>query len=126
MIHKKLSEAQNQVSKDKLKYFVENIYCTDNKPSYYRFHQTADWCVKEFQKMGLKSRKVEFIADGKKTYGDWVMPLAWDAFSLKLKDMQSGKIIADYDKISTHMVVGSFSTPIGGVTGECIYLENLS
>jgi len=126
MIEALLKQSKDKVCKKHLQYFIENIYRTDNKPSFYRFHQTADWCVAEFRKMGLKSRKIEFLADGKKTYGDWVMPKAWDAFSLQLKDSQTGKIIADYETISTHMVMGSGATPKGGVTGECIYIDNLS
>ena len=80
---------------EKLKHYISNIYKTDHYPSFYKFHQTADFVVSELQKMGAIARKIEFKADGKTKYGDWTLPKAWDAYDLKLKDLATGEIIAD-------------------------------
>jgi aminoglycoside 3-N-acetyltransferase len=123
---KRFDQAKKQFNADKLKYFISNIYKTDHFPSFHRFHQTADWIVQELKGMGVNARKVEYIANGKTKYSDWMLPKAWDAYDLKLKDLSTGEIIADYQKISTHMVMGSGSTPKEGLTGEVVYLEDPS
>lgn len=123
LLNKRLDNASKQFSAEKLKHFITNIYKTDHQPSFFHFHQTADWIVNEFKSMGVKARKIEFVADGKTKYSDWLLPQAWDAYDLKLKDLETGKIIADYQKISTHMVMGSGATPKEGSIGEVVYLE---
>lgn len=122
----RLELAKKQFSAEKLKHFISNIYKSDHYPSFYRFHQTSDWIVNEFKSMGISARKIEFKADGKTKYSDWTLPKAWDAYDLKVKDLTTGEIIADYQKISTHMVMGSGPTPKDGLTGEVVYLEDPS
>lgn len=122
-LNKRIENASKQFSAEKLKHFITNIYKTDHQPSFFHFHQTADWIVNEFKGMGVSAKKIEFVADGKTKYSDWMLPKAWDAYDLKLKDLETGKIIADYQKISTHMVMGSGATPKEGSIGEVVYLE---
>lgn len=118
------AQASAQFNPEKLKYFITNIYKTDHYPSFFRFHQTADWIVNELNSMGAIARKIEFKADGKTKYGDWTLPKAWDAYDLKLKDLSTGKIIADYQKIPAHMVMGSGPTRPEGSIGEVVFIEN--
>lgn len=123
-MQQQFENASKVFNAEKLKHYISNIYKTDHFPSFYHFHKTADWVVNELKSMGAQARKIEFKADGKTKYGDWVLPKAWDAYDLKLKDLATGEIIADYQKIPAHMVMGSGPTRPEGAIGEVIYLEN--
>ena len=120
----RFAQASRLFNPEKLKHYISNIYKTDHYPSFYKFHQTADWVVNELNSMGAIAKKIEFCADGKTKYGDWTLPKAWDAYDLKLKDLASGEIIADYQKIPAHMVMGSGATPKEGSRGDVVYIEN--
>ena len=85
----RLEQAKKLFNAEKLKHYITNIYKTDHQPSFYHFHQTADWIVNEFKNMGVSARKIEFKADGKTKYSDWMLPKAWDAYDLKLKDLST-------------------------------------
>ncbi len=61
----------------------------------------------------------EFPADGRTTYFDATMPLAWDAslgrLTLLDQDAQKEERIADYARHPFHLVKGSVATPAGGI-----------
>lgn len=124
LLKDKFESIESKFKAEKLKYFIENIYERDHKPSYYVFHKTVDWIVEELKSYGIQAKKVEVPADGKTIIGDWKSPLAWDAFDLKLKDLQSDEVIADYQKVSTHMVMGAGPTPKEGLKGSAVYLKS--
>ncbi len=107
-----------------LKSFIEGIYNSDHWPSFKSFHKTARYVADTLDALdGVEARVIEFPADGQTMYGDWIMPCAWDAHSAVLKDLSSGEVIVDYEKVPTAMVMGSGATPADGIQAELIYVE---
>ncbi|PCJ60563.1 MAG: hypothetical protein COA79_08300 [Planctomycetota bacterium] len=121
---KHFNYAQNHFNPKKLKHYIENIYASDHYPDFKGFHKTAHWVADELAKYNIKTRVIEFPADGKTTYGDWIMPKAWDAISAKLIEPKTNETVADYSKIPANLVMGSSSTPKGGITKELIYASS--
>ncbi len=80
---------------------------------------------------GLKHvERIGFPADGKTSYGDKTMPLAWDATMGRLTVLQpsapfENPVVADFHRHPFHLVRGSVSTPPGGIVTRLITEEQL-
>jgi len=75
-------------------YNIESNFC------YSDFEKSAKLCRDELEKSGAKDVEMRKLkADGKKIYGDFIMPSAWDWESAKLEifepEQLKGKILAD-------------------------------
>lgn len=69
---------------------------------------------------GFDAELLTFPADGKTTYLDMCMPLAWDASVGRLTvkngaELFDDPVIADFEKLPIHLVKHSVATPEGGV-----------
>ena len=63
---------------------VAALHATECWSSCDRYAQTSEWCAEQFRTIGLEVERVSFPADGKTRFGDWMMPLAWDAKEARL------------------------------------------
>jgi len=89
------------------------------------FKQSANYSAAKLQDAGLSRVEVmSFPADGQTRYGDWVVPLAWDATEAELKIVAPETIpLASYTQQPCNLVMWSAPTPPGGVEGEVVLLE---
>ena len=84
------------------------IYSIERRFCYQDFEKSAKLCKNELEHSGAKN--VELIslkADGKTTYGDFIMPQAWDIDKAALELVKpvelKGKILADTEKHPFHI-----------------------
>ncbi len=70
-------------------------------------------------------RLIEFPADGKTSYGGWVMPQAYDVHSARLQVLNGPHrgVLADYYINPTSLMLYSMSTPSDGITAELIVAD---
>jgi len=106
---------------------IKHINDLDRWSSFDKHHETALYCIDTMKGYGLETEMFQLPADGEKTYGDWVMPRAWDAWSARLtllpKDGRREVILCDYKVNPCSLVVYSKPTPPGGVTAEVVVVE---
>ncbi len=89
------------------------------------FKQSAGYSAARLQAAGLSQVEVtSFPADGRTRYGDWVVPLAWDATEAELKIVAPETIpLASYTQQPCSLIMWSAPTPPGGVEGKVVLLE---
>ncbi|HYK89540.1 MAG TPA: DUF4910 domain-containing protein [Acidobacteriota bacterium] len=110
--------------------FVLRVRENDRWFNFPRFHQTAEYVRDTLTAIGLK--KVELVetpADGVTQYGFWTMPLAWDVKQATLEIVEpavapEARVLADYLKAPTSLVMWSGPTPAGGITAEVVELKS--
>jgi hypothetical protein len=68
--------------------------------------------------------RVAFPADGRTRFGDWLMPLAWDASAATLDLVgPRARRLASYRHCPQSLVMWSAPTPSGGMEGELVVLN---
>jgi len=93
--------------------------------------QAAQFAERLMKQSDLKQvKRLPFPADGKTTYQDRAMPLAWDVSQAKITVQSSpipfaDPVIADYQRHPFHAIYGSVSTPRDGVLTRIITEEQL-
>jgi hypothetical protein len=101
------------------------IHTNDRLSTFAAYNRTAEVVAGFLQESGLS--EVELLslpADGKTRYGDWTMPLAWEAEEgvLEILDGRGGVLeeIARYTNLPDHLIPGSAPTPDGGLVAELV------
>lgn len=104
--------------------YLKAIYDNDKLFSFDAFERTAHNCVSIMQDIGLEDIEMLPVkADGKTTYGDWVIPQAWNVESAVLK---CGDIVlADYNIVPCSLIMYSAATSNAGINAECIIVDTL-
>jgi aminoglycoside 3-N-acetyltransferase len=93
--------------------------------------EAAKFTERLMQESGLKQvERIAFPADGKTSYGDKTMPLAWDATMGRLTVIHpsasfENPVVADFSRHPFHLARGSVSTPPGGIVTRLITEEQL-
>lgn len=110
-------------SEQKLEERALAIHANDRLSTFAAYNRTAEVVAGFLQGAGLSD--VELLplpADGETRYGDWTMPLAWEAEEgvLELLDGRGGvrEEIARYTNLPDHLIPGSAPTPDGGLVTE--------
>jgi hypothetical protein len=109
---------------------IESIFESDRKSTFTAYNETAQWLAHKMKSFGLTDVEVEPVpADGKTTFSDWVMPMAWDAEEGRLDllnlDGTVEETLADYQELYDHLVIGSAPTPDEGVTTELVDVDEI-
>ena len=101
---------------------VEDIFATDRYFDFAHFKKTAEYCAQRLTQMGaVDVERIPLKADGMTSYGDWVVPKAWDVKSASLSI--AGVQFCDYSKVPQSLMM--FSAPSNGeVTAEIIELND--
>lgn len=101
------------------------IHANDRLSTFAAYNRTAEVVAGFLREAGLAD--VELLplpADGKTRYGDWTMPLAWEAEEgvLELLDGRGcvQEEIARYTSLPDHLILGSAPTPEGGIVTELV------
>jgi len=71
---------EGQISADRICHTAQAIHELDQWNSFDKYRQTADLIERQFHEARADSvERLVIPCDGETTFGDWVMPLAWDA-----------------------------------------------
>lgn len=107
---------------------LTRIWQNDRLFSFDAFARTATVCADRMAEAGLEQiETLPLKADGFTTYGDWLIPQAWDAKSASLRILSpkvEAPCLADYPQIPCSLVMYSAPTPPKGVTGEVLLVED--
>jgi hypothetical protein len=103
------------------------IHARDRNFTFSSFHESARWSADRLRAAGLAEVEIlEAPADGKSVFGDWMMPLSWEAdkatFDLIAPD-GSAERLADRAETPACLAMWSAPTPADGVAAELIHLE---
>ncbi len=126
---KLLRQIQSYLSLDKICKKGEVIYNSDRWNDFKSYSKTADFMEQEFKAAGADEvERFSIPCDGKFTFGDWVMPYAWDIEdgSLELID-RFGKremLLADYKAVPISIIRWSKETSPEGEAFEMAYLPD--
>ena len=106
---------------------LEKIWQNDRWFRFSSFEKTADFCENQMKKSGLSQvERLSLTADGKTSYGDWVLPRAWDVNHAMLNIDGEDITLADYTRDPCSLVMYSAPTPKEGVTGEVLFADQAS
>ena len=104
--------------------YLSKINENDRYFNFKAFEKTAKNCADFMEKAGLEDIELLAVkADGKTSYGDWVVPKAWDVESAVLKSTDNNIIFADYNQTPCSLIMNSAPTPKGGITAEIVIIE---
>ena len=91
-------------------------------------HRAADYIFDLLKENGLDAQRLNFVADGKTSYQDKIMPMCWDATYGKLtveSEWDGDRVIADYEKEPFSLVRFSTSTPENGLTARLVTYKQM-
>jgi hypothetical protein len=129
MLQEILNALNSHVSEETLRENVTTIFESDRWSTFKHYNATAKWLQDRLQSYGVDEVELEPVpADGVSVFGDWVMPLAWDAESgtLDLLDENgnTAERLADYKACPDHLIIGSEPTPAGGMVARLIPIDD--
>jgi aminoglycoside 3-N-acetyltransferase len=110
---------------------TEELWRKELGVTYRHYREAARFAEALMKEAGLERiERISFPADGRTTYLDRTMPLAWDATRATLTVKQSrvafeDPVVASYERHPFHLVEGSVSTPPDGVLARLITEEQL-
>jgi len=110
---------------------LERLHASDRITGFSHWARTASVAAGLMREAGLTDVEViEAPADGRTRYGDWLMPLAWDADEARLELVDaSGRAVeslCDTAREPNAIVPGSAPTPPDGLTCELVDAESLT
>ncbi len=125
MFQDTLKKLDGQVSPDRLAGLVEKVWQSDRLFTFSGFERTMQLCAEEMAAFGMEAETGSAPADGKTVFGDWMMPLAWDAESARLDIIapEEEKLV-EYPETNTSLVMWSGPTVSeSGAEGEPVEAE---
>ncbi len=90
--------------------------------------KASNYAFNLLQEEGFDAELIAFPGDGKTSYQDKIMPMAWDASYGRLSvvtDWEGEPVIADYEKEPFSLIRYSVSTPENGLTTQLIPWERM-
>ena len=130
MRHEKLFELlATQLSAERICNAGQVIHQFDQWSSFDGYKRTADFLIEQFQQAGAEAvERIAIPCDGEFAFGDWVMPMAWDAKegTLELLDGDGRRelLLADYRAVPNNLVRWSGPTTEDGEVLELLYLPD--
>jgi len=133
MLKNAFASIRRRVSSDRLLATTEKLWRLERGQTFEDYHRSGGYAESLMVESGLSEvERISFPADGKTTFQDKIMPLAWKASVGRLEVVESrmtfaDSVIADFARHPFHLIRGSVSTPPEGcvtrlVTEEDIYL----
>ena len=106
-----------QISPERICHVAQAIHELDQWNSFDKYRQTADLVERQFREARADAvERFVIPCDGETAFGDWVMPLAWDAQEarLELLNMEGGRemLLADYRAVPNSLI--RWSAPTDG------------
>lgn len=100
------------------------------KQTFREYRKAAEYTYNLLKKEGIDAEYLTFPADGKTTYQDARMPVAWEATKGRLTVTKSeaefdDPVIADYERHPFHLIKGSTATPEGGIKARLLTKEQV-
>ncbi len=100
------------------------------KQTFNEYNRAAEYTYNLLKSRGIDSDFLTFPADGKTTYHDFRMPIAWKATKGRLTVTKSEiafeePVIADYERHPFHLIKGSTATPEGGIKARLFTEEQM-
>lgn len=129
MLAKALDSIRAEVSTSSAIGHLTEVYLHDRWSTFPEYHKTCEYCKRVLEENGTSDVElVEVPADGRTKYGDWVMPLAWDAgeATLELVEPQvpsQSRVLARRLDVPNALVMWSAPTPPSGVEGQVLALQ---
>jgi aminopeptidase-like protein len=106
---------------------IAHIHDCDRWSSFHMHHKAAEYCLSKLLEYGLEAELLTVPADGESVYGDWIVPIAWDARSATLTLLPSegrGEVVlCDYKEDPCSLIVYSKPTPPEGVKADVVLVE---
>ncbi len=104
---------------------TEELYKLENGQTFENYKMASDYTYNLLEKEGFEPVRYTFKADGKATYQDKRMPIAWKATKGKLTILSpntafADPVIADFEKTSYALIKHSVSTPEGGIRTKIV------
>lgn len=95
------------------------------------FHRSGRYCAEQLEQFGLAEVEcLEYAADGRTAYGDWIIPRAWDVDDAVLRIVEPTRFageLARWANVPHSLSMYSAPTPPEGLTAEVVWLpENPS
>jgi hypothetical protein len=125
MFRETLKRVAADFSGDRAATLTAELWDIDHWFDFAHFKQSASYSAAQLQAAGLSQVEIaSFPADGRTRYGDWVVPLAWDATQAELKIVAPESIpLVSYTQQPCSLTMWSAPTPAGGVEGQVVLLE---
>jgi len=103
---------------------VAAIYRFDRYFTFAHFHRSGQYCAEEMRRIGLDEVELlEYAADGRTAYGDWVIPRAWDVEEAELRLISPwGERLVRWSDRPHCLSLCSAPTPPSGVEAEVVHL----
>ncbi len=118
------------VSGTRIKTDAGALYAHDRWFTFPEFHKSAALYRRRLKDAGLDRVSLRHLpADGRTKFGDYTMPLAWDAQDAALTVEEPGRAprrIASYREEPLHLFNYSAPTPEGGVRAELVEAKRLA
>lgn len=121
-----LQTLREEIKTDQAVRDVQTIWETDRWFTFPKFEETARNVAAIMRRAGLEDVEIRNPpADGVTQAGYWTMPLAWDVKVATLEIVEPEvaadmRVLADYQKVPTSVVMWSGPTPKGGVVTEVV------
>ncbi|RKY36391.1 MAG: hypothetical protein DRP73_03395, partial [Candidatus Omnitrophota bacterium] len=121
-------EIEKEISGERIKKIATELWQIDRWFTFPKFHQSAKLSKEEMEKIGLNNVEIlQYEADGKTKYADYINPQAWDAKDAELKIIEpknSSRLLASYKEIPQSLFMYSGPTPKEGIISEVILFED--
>ena len=126
MFHHIQRLVETELSGDNAKEVTAGIHQYDRWSTFSMYRRSGNYIASRMREYGLEQVElVEIRADGETRYGDWAMPMAWDAEQATLavaEPHESSRLLADYVREPCSLSMWSAPTPRGGVDAEVVLL----
>ncbi|MBI2200709.1 MAG: AAC(3) family N-acetyltransferase, partial [Armatimonadetes bacterium] len=121
--------AARHLSEARMKAEIAEFFQHSRWSSFDRLLVLANRIAQEMEEAGLADvRLIEFPADGRTSCSGWVLPKAYDVRAARLTEKVSGspsRVLADYEKNPTSLMMYSEPTPPGGIEAEVVAADRM-
>ena len=124
-----IDAVEKHMSMDDLMRTLAGIREIDRWFTFPKFAESAQFTAAELREAGCQAEVVEFPADGRTAFADFVTPLAWDAGEATLEIVEpftERRTIARRSEEPNTTVMGCGPTPPGAATGGIVLWDELS
>ncbi len=123
-----IDAVEKHLSMDDLMRTLAGIRDIDRWFTFPKFAESARFTAAELRAAGCETEVVEFPADGRTAFADFVMPLAWDAGEATLEIIEPSTeraVLARRSDEPNTTVMWCGPTPPGGATGGVVLWDEL-